>query len=278
MFVGAALGSAFFLLAPPLNYRFWGHYSLSNQWLLVAALYVFARAQQASPGAVRRFVISAAVLAAISVGINPYLAFEVLLVLIAGVASLLWQKRSRWRSPPELRRMLASGRLRCRVLFGPGHQRRQRLRQRRISRSVDEPAGPVRSAHLHLAHLPSTARARASASTRATTILARACSSLLAIVVIAALMHRKASCRQPDKRWLVPLALCCLLLTLLALSTKITLGATNADRPRSAAALFDLFAPLRATRASVLGAVLRDPGGDSGCAVSRLRRDLGESC
>src|SRR5580658_1354796 len=30
--VGAALGSAFYLLAPPLNYRFWGHYSLSNQW------------------------------------------------------------------------------------------------------------------------------------------------------------------------------------------------------------------------------------------------------
>ena len=93
MLLGALLGSAFFLLAPPLNYRFWGHYSLSNQWLLIAALFVFAQAQEPSEKAVRRFVISAAILVAISVGINPYLAFEVLLVLIAGVASLLWQKR-----------------------------------------------------------------------------------------------------------------------------------------------------------------------------------------
>ncbi len=46
--LAAALGAGFFLLAPPLNYRFWGHYSLSNQWLLVAALYVFARAQESN--------------------------------------------------------------------------------------------------------------------------------------------------------------------------------------------------------------------------------------
>jgi predicted ABC-type exoprotein transport system permease subunit len=91
--LGAALCSVFFLLAPPLNYRFWGHYSLSNQWLLVAALFVFAQAQQRSPRSVRRFVISACVLTAVSVGTNPYLAFQVLLILTAADASLLWQKR-----------------------------------------------------------------------------------------------------------------------------------------------------------------------------------------
>ena len=91
--LGAALCSVFFLLAPPLNYRFWGHYSLSNQWLLVAALFVFAQAQQRSPRSIRRFVISACVLAAVSVGTNPYLAFQVLLILTAAVVSLLWQKR-----------------------------------------------------------------------------------------------------------------------------------------------------------------------------------------
>lgn len=89
-----ALCSAFFLLAPPLNYRFWGHYSLSNQWVLVAALYVFAQAQERSPHSVRRFVVSSVVLTAISVGINPYLAFQVLLVLLAGVGSLMWQKKA----------------------------------------------------------------------------------------------------------------------------------------------------------------------------------------
>jgi hypothetical protein len=95
--LGAALCSVFFLLAPPLNYRFWGHYSLSNQWLLVAALFVFAQAQQQSPRSVRRFVISACVLMAVSVGTNPYLAFQVLLILTAAVVSLCGKSESVWR-------------------------------------------------------------------------------------------------------------------------------------------------------------------------------------
>src|SRR5208283_5081976 len=97
-----------FLLSPPLNYRFMGHYSLSNQWLLLAAILVFfspqqaqlrrlsgapMRAQQESSNAARRFVISAVVLTAVAVGINPYIAFQVLLVLTAAVVSLLWQRR-----------------------------------------------------------------------------------------------------------------------------------------------------------------------------------------
>ena len=43
--LGIALCSIFFLLAPPLNYRLMQHYSLSNQWLLLAALYIFFRVQ-----------------------------------------------------------------------------------------------------------------------------------------------------------------------------------------------------------------------------------------
>ena len=91
--LGIALCSAFFLLSPPLNYRFMGHYSLSNHWLLLAAVLVFLQAQAESSHVIRRFVISAAVLTAIAVGINPYIAFQVLLVLTAGVASLLWQRK-----------------------------------------------------------------------------------------------------------------------------------------------------------------------------------------
>ena len=95
----------FFLLAPPLNYRFMGHYSLSNQWLLLAALFLFLQAQQewdyptqakeawVGHRSIRKFVIGGTVLAGISVGINPYIAFQVLMVLAAGVVSLLWQRR-----------------------------------------------------------------------------------------------------------------------------------------------------------------------------------------
>src|SRR5271157_2156351 len=91
--MGIALCSAFFLLSPPLNYRFMGHYSLSNHWVLLAALLVFLQAQQESSNAVRWFVISAVLLTAVAVGINPYIAFQVLLVLTAAVASLRWQRR-----------------------------------------------------------------------------------------------------------------------------------------------------------------------------------------
>ncbi len=45
---------------------------------------------------------------------------------------------------------------------------------------------------------------------------------LLAVIVVHGAVCIAASCWRPDKRWLVPLAVCCLLLTLLALSTKIT--------------------------------------------------------
>ena len=47
--LGIALCSIFFLLAPPLNYRLMQHYSLSNQWLLLAALYIFFRVQTFPP-------------------------------------------------------------------------------------------------------------------------------------------------------------------------------------------------------------------------------------
>src|SRR5271169_3049387 len=99
--LGMALCSIFFLLAPPLNYRLMQHYSLSNQWLLLAALLLFFRLQEPptqakpawvghpDPSAIRRFAIAGTVLAGIAVGINPYIAFQVLLLLMAGVASLL---------------------------------------------------------------------------------------------------------------------------------------------------------------------------------------------
>ena len=102
--LGVALCSVFFLLAPPLNYRLMQHYSLSNQWLILAALYLFFRVQlptqpkkgwmgRPSSNAIRQFVISGTVLAGVAVGINPYIAFQVVLLLVTGIASLLWQRR-----------------------------------------------------------------------------------------------------------------------------------------------------------------------------------------
>ena len=46
---GVWIAAAFFLIAPPLTFRLKFHYTLSNHWLLLAALLVFFQAQQDSP-------------------------------------------------------------------------------------------------------------------------------------------------------------------------------------------------------------------------------------
>ncbi len=243
--VGAALGSAFFLLAPPLNYRFWGHYSLSNQWMLIAALFIFAQAQEDSPRAVRRFWISAAGLAAISVGINPYLAFQVLLLLLAGVLSLLWRKRiSLAQSAGVAALLLASGFV---VAYAMGLV---------ISGGKGYGSGGYRDMSLNLVGPfdPRTFTSLIFPRLRGTnplqyegySYLGAGVIFLLAIVVIAALLH-KGKLRRPDKRWLVPLALCCLLLTLLALSTKITGGGNTLLDVDPQQHFTKLLSPLRAT-------------------------------
>jgi hypothetical protein len=94
------LPSLFFLIAPPLTWRFQGHYALSNHWLLIATLVAlcFTR-RDASADASRRFVIYAVLLAGTAVAINPYIALQVLVLLTGGVASLVWQRRlSPWRA------------------------------------------------------------------------------------------------------------------------------------------------------------------------------------
>jgi hypothetical protein len=269
--LGAALGSAFFLLAPPLNYRFWGHYSLSNQWVLIAALFVFAQAQQRWPDglkpdgakkdgpgrgpegphypshdrAVRRFWISAAVLAAISVGINPYLAFEVLLVLIAGVISLLWQKRITLAQSAGVAALLLAAGFVVAYSMGlviSGGKGYASGGYRDLSMNLVAPVDPRTFTSLIFPRL----RGASPGQYEGYNYLGAGVLILLAIVVIAALLH-KGKLRHPDKRWLVPLSLCCLLLTLLALSTKITGGDHTLIDLDPQQHFSKLFAPLRAT-------------------------------
>ena len=89
--IGILTAGLFFLIAPPLSFRLKFHYTLSNHWLLLAALLVFFQAQQESPGAVRRFVVSAFILMGVGIATNPYIAFQMLLVMVAALGSLLWK-------------------------------------------------------------------------------------------------------------------------------------------------------------------------------------------
>lgn len=242
---GALLGSVFFLIAPPLTYRFWGHYSLSNQWILIAALYVFARAQQPSERAVRQFVIWGAVLAAIAVGINPYLAFQVLLVLIAAAVSLVWRKRLKLTQFVGAMAVLGTAGFLVAYSFGlviTGGKGYSSGGYRDLSMNLLAPIDP-RTFTSVLFHRIGSASA---GQYEGYNYLGAGVLVLLAIVV-ALWVFRPGKLQRPDKRWLVPLALCCLLLTLLALSTKVTLGTHTLIDLDPQQHVSQYFSPLRST-------------------------------
>lgn len=87
------LPALFFLLAPPLNWRFVGHYAMDNHWLLLASLLLFCVMQRETPLSSLKFTGYAVLLAGAAVAINPYLTFQVLFLLAATLVSLIWRRR-----------------------------------------------------------------------------------------------------------------------------------------------------------------------------------------
>jgi len=243
--LGVALSSVFFLLSPPLNYRLVGHYALSNHWLLVAALLVFFLAQQESSRTIRRFVISAAILAGVSVGINPYIAFQVMLLLTAAVASLLWQRRLTLRRAAGIMGILGGTCLAIAYSFGfiitggRGYASSGYRYYSMNSLALFDPYwyGSRTFPQLSMA---TTGQYEGYNYFGAGVLI------LVLIVLVLGLLQRR-KLRWPNMRWFFPLLFCSLLLTLMALSTKVTIGAaTLIDLdPRERFSVY--FAPFRAS-------------------------------
>lgn len=78
------LGALFFLNAPILLIRLYGHFSLCGQWLILAAFYYYF--QPLARTGTARYMAPFAVLAAIAGGITPYLT---VMVLVIGFAAVL---------------------------------------------------------------------------------------------------------------------------------------------------------------------------------------------
>ncbi len=243
--LGIALCSAFFLLAPPLNYRFWGHYSLSNQWVLIAALYIFAKAQIESSTTARRFVISAVVLTAIVVGINPYLAFEVLLLMTATVASLLWRRRLTLVKSAGVMAILGAVGFAMSYAMGlviSGGKGYGSGGYRDLSMNLLAPIDPRTWHSVLFPRLGSASFGQYEGYN----YLGAGVLIVAAVAIVAVVLSKQKSWR-PDKRWFVPLSLCCLLLAVLSLSTKVTLGAHTLIDLDPKGTLTPYLAPLRAT-------------------------------
>ncbi|HVP00761.1 MAG TPA: DUF6311 domain-containing protein [Bryobacteraceae bacterium] len=243
--LGIAMASVFFLLSPPLTYRFALHYSLSNHWLLLAALFTFLREQLVPATRMKTFVITAAALAAISVGINPYLAFQVVLVLAAAVVSLLWQRKLTFPGAVGILTLLLAvcvGIAWAMGLLISGGRGYSSGGYRDLSMNLLAPIDPRGWTSL-LIHRFSSA---SPGQYEGYNYLGAGVLALGLIVAIALLVQRR-TLQAPDWRWVLPLTGCCAVLTVMALSTRITLGSRT---------LFDLdpsqrfspyLAPLRAT-------------------------------
>ena len=242
--LGALLASAFFLISPPLTYRLVGHYSLSNHWVLLAALLLFFQLQFDPRASFRRFAVWSLVLAGAVVAINPYLAFEVLLVLTAAVVSLLWQRRLTF--PKAIGFMVLLGTV-CGLMayvlgfFIPGGKGYQSSGYRYYSMNLLAPFDSMGFARL-LPKLPQAAAGQYEGYNYLGVGVI-----LLTLLVIAYLLFRRDKTTSIDRRWAVPLLLCCVALTLMAFSTKVTFGShvlIDVDRHER---LTRFFAPLRSS-------------------------------
>ncbi len=219
---GVVLCSAFFLVSPPLNYRFMGHYSLSNHWLLLAALLVFLQVQAESPSAIQRFVIAGLGLTVVSLGINPYIAFQVVALLTAGVASLLWQRKLTLSRAIGMMVMFCAAGFAVAYSLGlviEGGRGYTTGGYRVFSMNLLSPWDPRGWKSIVLPRLPgATAGQYEGYNYLGVGVLVL----LLIVMVMAVAQKRKLPVL--NLRWLVPLLLCCLVLTMLALSTKVTIG------------------------------------------------------
>lgn len=222
--LGIWIGSLFFLIAPPLTFRLKFHYCLSNHWLLLAGLIVFFQAQQEVPNAVRRFVISALVLTGVAIATNPYIAFQVVAVLAAAVLSLWWKAKL---SLPRAAGLMAAMGLLCVGLSlvlgfiiagGKGYGGHG---YRVYSMNLLAPLNPGWFGSIIF---PAIVPHLEKGQYEGYAYLGAGVIVLAVIVLLYALLRPAKLKAVLDRRWLVPLLLCCVCLTLMALTTKVVVG------------------------------------------------------
>jgi hypothetical protein len=245
-FLGVWMAGLFFLIAPPLTFRLKFHYCLANHWLLLVALLIFIQAQRESANAVRRFVISALILTGVGVATNPYIAFQILIVMMAALGSLLWKRKA---TLPQAAKFMAALGVTCLVVayslgfiiaggrgYG-GHGYRV------YSMNVLAPFDPGWfSSIIFHSLVPQLQKGQYEGYS----YLGAGVIALALVVLIFALMRRDRL-RVIDRRWAVPLLACCLFLTLMAFTTKVVAGSTTLIDVDPHQFLSRFLAPLRSS-------------------------------
>jgi Family of unknown function (DUF6311) len=243
---GVILAGLFFLIAPPLSFRLKFHYCLANHWLLLAALLVFFMAQRESPGAVRRFMVSALLLGGFGVATNPYIAFQILLLMVAGALSLLWKRKLTLRQTTGF--VLALGTICLTVAYSlgfiiPGGRGYGGAGYRVFSMNLLAPVDPSWFGSIVFpALVPQLERGQYEGyNYLGAGVIA------LALIVLGCGFLRRGKLSSLDKRWMIPLFLCCLVLTLMALTTRVRAGSTTLLDVDPRQLLSRFLAPLRSS-------------------------------
>jgi len=223
---GVWIAAAFFLIAPPLTFRLKFHYTLSNHWLLLAALLVFFQAQQESPTAIRRFMISALIVGAAGFATNPYIAFPIALVMTATVASLVWRQKLSVRWGIGFLGLLATTCIFSAYAFGfiiAGGRGYGGHGYRNYSMNLFSPFDP---GWFGSALLPAIIPRLEKGQYEGYSYLGAGV-MLLAVALLVCAFTQRDKLKIPDRRWVIPLASCCLILTLMALTTRIRGGGST---------------------------------------------------
>jgi hypothetical protein len=237
------LPSLFFLISPPLTYRFTGHYSLSNHWLIVAALYLFFRAHLDPAHNARRLALPALILGGAAVGINPYLAFQVLVILVTTLVSLVWRKTLAFRAGAAILGGLAAVCLAVAYAFGffiPSGRGYAGGGYGHFSMNLLSPLDPYGYGSVLFPALPQFTAGQYEGYN----YLGGGVILLLALVC---LLWWRRRLPWPNISFLPALLLCCGFFTVMALSTKISIGSRLLVDLDPHEHFTRVFAPLRAT-------------------------------
>jgi hypothetical protein len=217
--LGVLLPSVFFLTAPPLTWRFLGHFALANHWLLVAALCLFLLFQQKADTKVYKLVLFSGLLGGVAVGINAYLALMVLVLMGVGVLTACWRHLLSFKAAcavftatgvAGLVSALALGFIRSDGGYASGGYRE-------YSMNLLAPIDPGAFGALFLPSLPHfTPNQYEGYNYLGAGVL------ILAVILLPSLWRRHG--RRLTAAEVVPLAMGCLLLTALAVSTRVSVG------------------------------------------------------
>src|SRR5579884_956861 len=214
----AALSSMLMLISPPLIMRLADNYTLANQWIIVAAIYLFLLVLTADGKHNTGLVCFSGILIAVAVGTNMYLALSATAIICAAACGVWRFDPNRWRLGAAILLVggvagflsaAAFGLLRLDGAGAIGY----RLHAANLLTFVN----PGADGSILLPALPSGGTSHEGYAYLGLGLL------LLAVVLVpTALLNFRAIRR--NARILVPAAACCVFMMILAASTRVTVG------------------------------------------------------